>query len=210
MNKQMLAFWFGLLGTIFFITSTIIAGALFPGYSHIINLISESYAIDTAYGIPIRFFGFLPSGVFVFLFSLFAIKSLPKSPLNTFGFLAIGIFYGLGTVVVSFFPCDSGCNPELIDPSISQLIHNTSGFFTYLIVPMSLILLGISAQKWNNGKTISIVSFFFGIIAFVFAFILSANLTSEYAGLLQRIVESSILACVVIYSFYFKRVNKAL
>ncbi len=209
MNKQTLAFWFGLLGTILFVTSTIIAGALITGYSHVSNLISESYAIDTANGIPLRYFGFLPSGIFIFLFSIFAIKSIPKSALSTIGFFGVGFFYGLGTVVVSFLPCDSGCNPELINPSISQLIHNSTGLFTYLIVPISLILLGIAAQQWKNGKMISIVSFLFGIIAFVFVFILSANFTSEYAGLFQRIIEGSILTCILVYSFYVKSLNKS-
>jgi hypothetical protein len=45
------ASWFGLLGVLFFISATILGGWQFPSYSHISQLISESYAIGTPYSI---------------------------------------------------------------------------------------------------------------------------------------------------------------
>lgn len=200
--NQLKASWFGIAGVSLFVATTIIGGALFPGYSHLSQFISESYATGTAYGPQLRFLGYLPSGLCIALFALFAMKALPKSPLSTLGFAGIGIFYGLATVIVSLFPCDAGCSNEFASPSLSQLIHNLSGMLTYMIVPLSLILLGIAARKWANGRSISILAFACGIIAILFVGVLSPALHSTFAGLFQRIIEGSILLWIFACAIY--------
>ncbi|MEO6684103.1 MAG: DUF998 domain-containing protein [Ginsengibacter sp.] len=202
------ASWFGLLGVIFFVSSTILGGLQFSNYSHLSQLISESYAIGTPYGVQLRFFGFIPSGIFITAFAFLAIKNLPKSKITQIGFLGIGIFYGIGTIVVSLFPCDKGCNKELIDPSLSQLIHNLTGLLTYIIVPISLIIISASARKWPNSKCVSYLSFICGLTAVLFVSILSADLQSKFAGLFQRIIEGSILTFIITYSIYFRMLQK--
>ena len=203
--KGTVLFWLGLLGVLCFVITTILAGFQFSDYSHISQLISESYAIDTPNGLQMRFLGFMPSGVFIAVFSFLAIKTLPKSLATKIGFWGIGIFYGLATVMVSFFPCDKGCNKEMIDPSLSQFIHNFTGFLTYLVVPFSVLLLGIAARKWVNGKYLSYAGIICGLIAIVFVPILSADLQDKFAGLYQRIIEGSILVWITLCAFYFKR-----
>lgn len=84
-------------------------------------------------------------------FAFMAIKNLPKSRLTQIGFLGVGIFYGIATIIVSLFPCNKGCDKEFIDPSLSQLLHNLSGLLTYIIVPISLIIIGVSTK--NGLKT---------------------------------------------------------
>jgi hypothetical protein len=118
------------------------------------------------------------------------------------GFAGIGIFYGLATVIVSLFPCDAGCGNEFASPSLSQLIHNLSGLLTYMIVPLSLILLGIAARRWANGRSISILAFVCGIIAILFVGVLSPALHSPFAGLFQRIIEGSILLWILACAIY--------
>lgn len=202
--KKNALFGLGILGVLCFVISTIMAGRQIPDYSHISQLISESYAIDTPFGPYFRFFGFLPSGIFISIFSFLATGKLPNGLATKIGFWGLGIFYGLGTVVVSIFPCDHGCNPELIDPSLSQVIHNLMGFLTYLIVPISVLLLGIAAQKWPNAKYLSYAGLVCGLVAFVFVGILSADLHGKFAGLYQRIIEGSILVWISLCAFYFK------
>jgi hypothetical protein len=195
----------GIIGVLLFIVNTVIAGILFPGYSHVSQFISESYAMGTAYGPQLRFLGYLPSGLCIAAFAYYAVKTLPKSGLTKLGFAGIGIFYGLATVVVSLFPCDAGCDNGIVPPSLSQLIHNLSGFLTYMIVPLSLILLGVAARKWPNGKTISLLGIACGITAMLFVYVLIPNLHSTFAGLYQRIIEGSVLLWVLACSVYFKR-----
>lgn len=202
------ASWFGILGVIFFVTASILGGLQISSYSHISQLISESYAIGTTYGVHLRYFVFIPSGILIALFAFFAVKSLPKSKLTLIGFLGIGIFYGIATIIVSLFPCDKGCDKELVDPSLSQLIHNLTGLLTYMIVPICLIIVGIAARKWIDAKHVSYISIICGLTAMLFVGILSSDLQSKFVGLYQRIVEGSILAFIIICSFYFRSLHK--
>ncbi len=202
------AFWFGISGVVLFIATTIIAALQFSDYSHVSQLISESYAIGTAYGPQLRYLGFMPSGICMAAFAFLAIRSLPENKYTKIGFSGIGIFYGLATVVVSLFPCDKGCNKEFIDPSLSQLIHNLTGLLTYLIVPACLIIIGIAARKWAHAKYVFYTGIICGLTAILFVGIISEDMHSKFTGLYQRIIEGSILTFIVTCSFYLRSLKK--
>lgn len=202
------ASWFGLLGVLFFISATILGGLQFSEYSHISQLISESYAIGTPYGLQLRYVGFLPSGIFIAAFAYYAARVLPKSSLAKLGFAGLGVFYGIATIIASLFPCDQGCDKELVDPSLSQVIHNLTGLLTYMIVPICLLILGIAARKWANGTYVSYLGIACGLTAILFVGVLSTDLHSKVVGLYQRIIEGSVLVWIVVCSFYLKTLHK--
>lgn len=206
MSRQVISL-LGLLGVSLFIITTITSGMLLSNYSHLSQLISESYAIDTPYGIQLRYFGFLPSGILITAFSFLSIKYVPNSAATKMGLIGIGLFYGLGTVVVSIFPCDSGCNKEMINPTISQFLHNLSGLLTYLFVPICLLILGLEARKWPRGKTLSIVGLLCACISILFIFLIMAATDSNYIGLIQRVIEASILFWIISFSLYLRKLK---
>lgn len=206
MNKTV-TFWFGIIGALLFIVPSILGGILIPGYNYIHQFISESFAIDTTYGIYLRLFGYIPSGIFITIFVFSAIKILPKSSIPKIGLILFGVFYGIGNIIVAVFPCDYGCNKALINPTISQIIHNISGALTYLIVPFALVLIGLTAKKWKNRNTITILSIICGSIAILFSFMLTGNATGNYIGLFQRVIEGSILFWLISFAFYIKNYN---
>ncbi|NER10447.1 DUF998 domain-containing protein, partial [Muriicola jejuensis] len=119
------------------------------------------------------------------------------------GFYGIGIFYGVATIVVSIFPCDSGCNRELINPSTSQLIHNLTGLLTYIIVPSSIVLTGFGARSIGY-NSFSVQSFALGSIGFFFVVVLITYTYSDYVGLLQRTVESTFILWIVLCALKVK------
>ena len=198
---------FGILGVVFFVFSTILGGLLLPEYSHISQLISESYANGTPYSLQIRYLGYLPSGICLAAFAYYAFKALPKSSFTKFGFLGIGVFYGIATIIVSIFPCDKGCGDELVAPSLSQFIHNLTGLLTYLIVPISVLILGIEGRKWPNGIYISYLGIALGLNTILFFGIFSSSLHSNYIGLYQRIIEGSVLAWIVACSLFLRLIK---
>lgn len=198
----------GILGVAFFISTTILAGSQLPEYSHVSQFISESYATGTPYGTQLRYFGFIPSGILIAIFSFLMLKIVPKSILATFGLLGLGVFYGLATIVVSIFPCDEGCNKELVNPSLSQFIHNLTGVLTYLVVPISLIMLGVAARNWKNGNRVALTGIGSGLICLLFVGILSSDPQSNFAGLFQRIIEGCVLFFIVNCSFYLITLQK--
>lgn len=196
------AFWTGIIGVFLFIFTTIIGGFLQPNYNHTSQFISALYAVDAPNADVLRYYGYIPSGALFFLFSIFAIIETPKSFLRAVGFLGIGFGYGIGTIVCGFFTCDAGCNPKFINPTLSQMIHNLMGFVTYCIVPVSIFLIAMVSRKWQNGVVFSNISFILAFISFCSVGLLNANLHSPYKGLIQRIIEGSILVWIAICSYY--------
>ncbi|MFC4817059.1 MULTISPECIES: DUF998 domain-containing protein [unclassified Flavobacterium] len=200
----------GISGVLLFALTTIIAGIVHPNYNPMAQFISELYAVDAPNADFIRFYWYIPSGVLLFLFGLFAIQEAPKSALATLGFLGVGLGYGLGTVFCGFFNCDAGCNPDLVNPSFSQILHNFMGFLTYLIVPFSILFVAIASQKWRNATSFSLWSFLFAAVSFVFFLLLNVNLQSPYKGVIQRIIEGSILLWIIFCAIYlFKNKHNA-
>lgn len=200
-----LIFFSGLSGVVLFVLGVVLGGLQFENYSHIQQYISESYATGTPYGAQLRFGLYIPSGILMAMFAFLSPSVLPKSALVKCSFYGIGIFYGLATIVVSLFPCDAGCNPELINPSISQIIHNAMGALTYLIVPPCMVAIGIKAAKWENGTKLYKVSLFCGMTAFCLMLVLAQNPLGAYVGLQQRIIEGSILFWIGYTAFYIKK-----
>jgi hypothetical protein len=202
MQKQFV-FLTGILGVLIFVFTTIFGGFFHPNYNHFSQFISELYAVDAPNADLIRFFGYLPSGILFILFAVLAQKATPKSRLKSMGFLGIAFGYGFGTIICAIYNCDAGCNPQFINPSLSQVIHNIMGMITYLIVPFSILLIAIASTKWKNSGQFTFVSFLVFAISFTFVVILNLNLDSPYKGLIQRIIEGSILFWITYASFNF-------
>ncbi|TRX16422.1 DUF998 domain-containing protein [Flavobacterium franklandianum] len=202
MQKNII-FWIGNLGVLLFVFTTVIAGFFNPSYNHFSCFISELYAVDAPNADLIRFYGYLPSGVFFILFALLAQKATPKSRLKSMGFLGMILGYGFGTIICAIYNCDTGCNPKFINPSLSQIIHNLMGMLTYLIVPFSILLIAIASRSWKNSFQYTLISYIIFGISFTFVVVLNLNLDSQYKGLIQRIIEGSILFWIVYGEFYF-------
>ena len=203
-NKSI--FFIGVLGVSLLAASFILGGLLIENYDIVSQFISESYAIDTEYGLLLRIFGYIPSSILITLFCFLAVKYFQPTILIKIGFYGIGIFYGLATLVVGIFPCDSGCNKELIDPSFSQLTHNFTGLLTYLFVPFFMILIGLGLKK-STYYSFSMQSILLGIISFLLVCVLGSDLISEYIGLYQRMIESLFVLWIIFCANAIKSKN---
>jgi hypothetical protein len=201
-------FWIGILGVTLFSVASIIGGFQFDDYNPLSQYISETYAIDTPYGKALRYFGYIPSGLLLTIFAFLGLREFPKSNLIKIGFWGLGIFYGLATIIVGIFPCDKGCNKELIDPSISQLIHNLTGLMTYIIVPLSIIAIGIGLRQLKTHYGLSKIAIFCGLNCILFIGILLSDPLTEYAGLYQRLIEGTFIIWIIACSLFIKSSNQ--
>jgi hypothetical protein len=205
--KRNIIFISGVLGVLQFIVASILGGTQIEGYSFISQYISESYATGIPNSNYLRYM-YVACGVLLALFGFMVSNELPKSKGIKIGFILFAIFYGIGTISTGFFPCDLGCNPDPEMASLSQFVHNTSGFLVYAIVPFCLIGIGLASKKMMGASRFPIISIVCGILAFVFVLFLFSDPTGPFRGLIQRVIEGSILFWVLYTSFYVLRKNK--
>ncbi|NQX84920.1 MAG: DUF998 domain-containing protein [Flavobacteriaceae bacterium] len=208
MNNRLI-FFIGILGVILFTTTSIVGGLLIENYSITSQYISETFAIDTEYGLMLRVLGHIPSGILFVAFSFLGYKYFPASNLTKIGFYGIGLFYGIGTIVVAIFPCDMGCNKEFIDPSLSQVIHNLMALLVYTLVPISIIMIGFGLKKSSNNRRFSITAISLGVLSILFVCLLISDPKSEYLGLYQRIIELLFLIWIIICAFKIKNTSSS-
>ena len=187
----------GILGSAFFVIASLLAGLIAENYDPVVQLISESMSEDRPYSKEIRYFGYIPSGILVMIFAFAAPVNMPKSKQIRLSFYGIALFYGLATITVGIFPCEAGCNKEMINPGLAQVIHNLSGLFTYIGMPLCLLLIGFGLKKVNTRGRLSQVSILLGIGSAFFILTLFANPLSPYAGLMQRIIEGIFVLWIV-------------
>jgi uncharacterized membrane protein YhaH (DUF805 family) len=138
------------------------------------------------------------------LFCFFAVKHIPKNRRSSIALKGIGLFYGGGTILTGIFPCDAGCNKEMINPSVAQLIHSLSGLFSYTTAPFFVIMLGLVAVKWKDAGYTGKVILLCGFVSLIFAVLFFSQLNSPYGGLIQRILEGSILFAILITAICIK------
>lgn len=206
--KNTFLFLLGILGVLLFVGSAIWGGILIDGYDPLSQLISESYAIDTEYGESLRYYGYIPSGILLAMFCFLGRSVFPRSQATTLGFIGIGVFYGLATVVVSIYPCDSGCLFTK-EPSLSQFIHNLVGFLTYATVPLCIFMVGRGLRPFETHKRLANQSIQLGLLSVVLVLLFFGLADSEYAGLSQRAVELSFVGWVILCAFAILRLKKS-
>jgi hypothetical protein len=188
----------GVLGVAWLVAMVVIGGASWDGYDHVAQYISELGANGAPYGWHVSWLGFLPIGVLICAFAVFAWIAAPRSILSTLGFVGIFLF-SIGYVGSAFFRCDFGCRPD--NPSFSQMMHEFVGLSGYLFAPLTLLLLGLAAWKWPGGVWLSVLSFVVAASALVgLGGLMDPD--SPQVGLYQRVLEASVLSWVVACSHY--------
>ena len=177
----------GFIGISLLLFTIVFGGLLIENYDVKNQFISESYAIDTKYGFFLRLLGYIPSGIIITLFYFMGEKYLEPNLIVKIGLYGIGLFYGLGTTVTGIFPCDTGCNKELVNISSSQIIHNIAALLMYLFVPFFIILIGLVIRKTRHW--FSIQSVILGLFSSILVYLFGSDLLGKYVGLYQRIIE---------------------
>ncbi len=204
---RFILFLIGTLGVLLFVGTSIWAGVQIEGYDPVSQFISESYAngIPNA---PALQKVFMISGIFLAGFGFMAPIGLPSSKRLKMYFVLFALFYGVGTIVTGYFPCDLGCVLDTENPSISQLIHNTMGLLTYVVVPFCLLGIGVELKKKDDASKLPVVSLICGSVSLAFVVFLFGNPEGPFIGLFQRIVEGSILSWTLFCASLFIRSSK--
>jgi hypothetical protein len=205
LQRRLLTGWSGISGTACLVLASALGSWQFPEFDHASSYLSEVFAEGTPYGRPLRYVLMAPGGLLIVLLAFLSIKEVPRSVLSLIGFSCLAL-YGMECVLSNlFFPCDAGCNRGGGTPSLSQSIHEASGMIGLVAATQGLLMIGISARKWTDGRFVSLSAIVAGMTGIIVGHVLLADPYSTFAGLFQRIIEGSIVAWIVMFSVYLIR-----
>ncbi len=174
----------GVLAALMTFWVILIAGYYQPDFSHGQKFVSELNASGSLFANVIGYLGFLPIGLITLFFIGQLKQALEWSKRVATGLIFLG-FSSLDWLVTAVFPCDVGC-PTTGDISVSQTIHNLSGLFSTVLVPIGIFLLIRPLQKMKFHPSVVVFSII-SIIAYIASFgLIVGHVFEEFNGGIQR------------------------
>ncbi|MGV8928650.1 MAG: DUF998 domain-containing protein [Brevundimonas sp.] len=181
-----LAFGVIVLGVAVLVAAVVWGGAVYPGYDHTRQFISELGARGAVTGMRVSQLGFVPNGVLYAAFCLIAAWLLRRSVIAVIACLLLAA-NGVGMAGAGVYPCDFECSRA--DPSAASRLHDLFGGLGYVCAIIGVGMASLWARKstapWlaSLGVVVLIVSLvgFYGVVAEV-----------ERPGLYQRAMETAL------------------
>lgn len=187
------------LGELIQLGLVVIGGAVYPGYDHGRQYISELGATGAVAGAAVSRYGFMPSGLLILGFCLIAAWLMRRNALAVVGCLMLG-WYGASLFGAGVYPCAFECARSEI--TSDALMHDLVGGTGYLTGVLGVLLTGLAlrgtAAAWLAplGVVCAIVAAigFGGVIADV-----------ELGGLFQRVLEIAMAVFLLAFGWSLAR-----
>jgi hypothetical membrane protein len=193
--------YFGIMAAADYLVTVIIGAAVRPGYSHIVNAISELTSpgaphkalLDGMFSIyNILLMGF---GVFLFLYP----RPVKKATLKIAAILLALI--GLAGLLMYGFPMDARGTTATFQGSIHWVLAGILSLSTFA----AEFLVGFATSNIAKLKKIHVFSLVMGCITFISGIFtaISASTKFVYFGLVERITIGSFIFWVLIFAIFF-------
>jgi len=196
---------FGLLAIGFLIQLVAIlwGGAVYPGYDHAHQYISELGATGAVTGPAVSWWGFVPSGVLIGAGCLIGAWLGRKSALAIAVWLLLG-WYGLTLAAAGVYPCAFEC--ARADASFNALMHDLYGGTGYLAGIVGLALAVFVARKQGRPR-LAILAAVCAVLAIAgFAGVIAE---AQPGGLIQRVLEGSVDVFILVFGWTLTRSRPA-
>lgn len=161
-----------------------------PGYSHIRHTISELGETGSPVGRSVALYGFLPTGLSLWLFLWAAAEAAPHVSREIFYLLSL---VGTGYVGSAFFPSDR--NAPMFG-SWSNTFHNLVGSLEYIGAGGAFV----SLERDDFWAPLSSVAKYAGFLIFVC--FCGLGFAHPLRGLVQRIAETTIFGGIVVIGWW--------
>lgn len=188
----------GIAAPVVFALFVIIAGAYYPGYSHVTQAISELGGVE-AQNPLIQNVNFFISGVLIVAFAFGLYRNFNGAVRSALGAALVGAL-GLVALAHAFLHCDAGC--EFV--STVGSMHNLTGLVGFLSVTTGVFLFSkIFAldPNWQSYRGYSIMTAVVGLTSLVLWIALARVARIQILnGSLQRVFASTIFLWVGVIS----------
>ncbi|MGJ8529187.1 DUF998 domain-containing protein [Maritalea sp.] len=184
----------------FWLAATVVIGATnYPNYSHITQFMSELGAQGAPNAQLVNLAGYFVVEVVLLIGLRFAYTYMPKSTALKVGF-AIFLAYPILIGVASLSPCDFECRPD--DPSITHIVHVSSGLIAYLCAILGLAILTYYSPIGKKPDELKRLTYTCAPVLLIFLMNVTAD--NQYVGLAQRLMETGIYIWLVYLLVYWR------
>jgi hypothetical protein len=146
MKPGRVAFGLVVVGELIQLGAVLAGGAVYPGYDHARQYISELGATGAVTGPAVSWWGFVPSGLFIAAFCLIAAWLVRRSALAVVACLMLA-WYGLSLSAAGVWPCAFECARSEV--TFDAMMHDLLGGTGYLTGVLGLALAGLSLRTFE-------------------------------------------------------------
>ena len=188
-----------LLGELIQLTTVLVGGAVYPGYDHARQYISELGATGAVTGPAVSWWGFVPSGLFITGFCLIAAWLLRRNAAAVAACLMLA-WYGLSLSAAGVYPCAFECARSEV--TFDAMMHDLVGGTGYLTGVLGLALAGLSIRSGEARWLRPLGLICAGVAAAGFAAIIA---DVELGGLFQRVLETALAVFLLAFGWALAR-----
>lgn len=203
MNKKHL-YLGGIFGPIVFLINDILGSIITPGYSQIVNAVSELTQRGAEHSFLLSsLFLIAALGLVLFAIGLIINYSFGKSKLLFFGGIFIGLLGIFSAITGTIFPMD----PFGEAATFAGDMHKNLTYVNIVLVVLGILMIGIGLNKQKKWKSFLIYSIAVVLIMGIFGALTSVLIMNsiELLGLFERITIYGYQSWIFILSVLFIR-----
>lgn len=199
MTPGRVAFGLLLIGELIQLGTVLIGGAVYPGYDHARQYISELGATGAVTGPAVSGWGFVPSGLLIGAFCLIAAWLLRRNGPALAACLMLA-WYGLSLSAAGIYPCAFECARSEV--TFDAMMHDLVGGTGYLTGILGVALAGLSMRS-GEVRWLRPLGLVCAAVAGVgFAAVIA---DVELGGLFQRALEGAIAVFLLAFGWALVR-----
>jgi hypothetical membrane protein len=194
-----LAFCLLVVGELIQLGAVIAGGAIYPGYDHARQYISELGATGAVTGPAVSWWGFVPSGLLITAFCLIAAWLLRRNALAVVACFMLA-WYGLSLSAAGVYPCAFEC--ARTEVTFDAMMHDLVGGTGYLTGVLGVAIAALAVRSGEAGWLRSLGLVCAVVAAAGFAAII---VDVELGGLFQRALEGALAVFLLAFGWALAR-----
>lgn len=194
-----LAFGLLVVGELIQLGTVIAGGAVYPGYDHARQYISELGATGAVTGPAVSWWGFVPSGLLITAFCLIAAWLLRRNALAVVACFMLA-WYGLSLSAAGVYPCAFEC--ARTEVTFDAMMHDLVGGTGYLTGVLGVAIAALAVRSGEAGWLRALGLVCAVVAAAGFAAII---VDVELGGLFQRALEGALAVFLLAFGWALAR-----